>query len=223
MDSPSLTWVAGGSGLIGRELLTQLAFAKRPALALVRRPLAGLPASALRREAVVDLQALPRDLPVPGQVFIALGTTMAQAGSQDAFRAVDFDAVLAVARAAKAAGATHCAVVSALGANASSTVFYNKVKGEAEDALTALGFERLVIARPSLLDGERVSLGQPHRSGEDWTLRLTRPIAGLIPARWRPITPQRVARAMRLALDQPGSAVQVLESRAMQTYSPAKP
>jgi uncharacterized protein YbjT (DUF2867 family) len=215
MTSPDLTWVAGGSGLIGRELLAQLQ--DEPVLALVRRPLAGLPASPSRREMLVDLHALPAALPAPRRVFIALGTTMAQAGSQAAFRAVDFDAVLAVARAALAAGATRCAVVSALGADAGSKVFYNRVKGEAEDALIALGFERLVIARPSLLDGERAGLAQPHRSGEAWTLRLTRPIAGLIPKTWRPITPDRVARAMRLALDQPGAAVQVLESGVMQT------
>jgi uncharacterized protein YbjT (DUF2867 family) len=215
MTSPDLTWVAGGSGLVGRELLRQLA--GTPVLALVRRPLKGLPADARREERVVDLQALHAGLPAPRRVFIALGTTMAQAGSQAAFRAVDFDAVLAVARAARAHGATRCAVVSALGADARSGVFYNRVKGEAEAALATLGFERLVIARPSLLDGQREALGQPHRAGEAWSLRLARPLAPLIPKAWRPIAADRVARAMRLALDQPGPAVQVLESGAMQS------
>lgn len=215
MTSADLTWVAGGSGLVGRELLQQLA--ATPVLALVRRPLTGLPADAQRREQLVDLLHLPTDLPAPRRVFIALGTTMAQAGSQAAFRAVDFDAVLAVARAARMAGATRCGVVSALGADARSGVFYNRVKGEAEQALMALGFERLVIARPSLLDGHREALGQPHRSGEAWSLRLARPLAPLIPRAWRPIAADRVARALRLALDQPGPAVQVLESGAMQT------
>jgi uncharacterized protein YbjT (DUF2867 family) len=156
-------------------------------------------------------------LPAPQRAFIALGTTMAQAGSQAAFRAADFEAVVTVARAARERGATHCGLVSAMGARAGSVVFYNRVKGEAEDALMALGFERLVIARPSLLDGDRESLDQPHRGGEAWTLRLVRPIAGLIPRRWRPISPQRVARALRLALDQPGPAVQVLESVDLQS------
>jgi uncharacterized protein YbjT (DUF2867 family) len=215
MTTRDLTWVAGGSGLVGRELLKQLA--GTPVLALVRRPLSGLPPDERRHERVVDLQALHADLPTPRRVFIALGTTMAQAGSQAAFRAVDFDAVLAVARAARARGATHCGVVSALGADAGSGVFYNRIKGEAEAALAAVGFERLVIARPSLLDGAREALGQPHRAGEAWSLRLARPLAPLIPKAWRPIGADRVARALRLALDQPGPAVQVLESGAMQT------
>jgi uncharacterized protein YbjT (DUF2867 family) len=214
MNDEAFTWVAGGSGLVGRELLAQLSDV--PVLALVRRPLHGATPSTRRREAVVDLRALPTELPAPGRLFIALGTTLAQAGSREAFRAVDFDTVVAVARAARERGATHCGLVSALGADARSSVFYNRVKGEAEDALAAMGFERLVIARPSLLDGHRESLGQPRRSGEAWTLRLLRPVAGLIPAAWRPIAPDRVARALRLALAQAGPTVQVLESGAMQ-------
>jgi len=214
-DNARLTWIAGGSGLIGRELLAQLR--DEPVLALVRRPVSDLAASLQRREAIVDLRALPHDLPAPCRVFIAVGTTMAQAGSREAFRAVDFDAVLAVARAAHERGATHCGIVSALGADARSGVFYNRVKGEAEAVLTALGFERLVIARPSLLDGHRESLNQPLRSGEAWTLRLVRPVAGLISKAWRPIAADRVARALRLALDQPGPALRVLQSAEMQT------
>lgn len=209
----NLIWLAGATGLVGRALQNELA--GRPLLALLRRPASDVPAT---HAAVVDY-ARPESfaaLPAPGRLFIALGTTMAQAGSQAAFRAVDFEAVLAVARAARQAGATHCALVSALGADPRAKVFYNRVKGEAEAALIALGFERLVIARPSLLDGERERLAQPARPGEAWSLRLTRPIAGLIPARWRPISADRVARALVFALDQPGPAVQVLESSDLQ-------
>jgi len=201
------TWIAGATGLEGRALRAELP----EAVALARRPQPGA--------AVVDYSRPDSfvALPAPQRVFIALGTTMAQAGSQAAFRAVDFDAVVAVARAARERGATHCGLVSALGASMHSAVFYNRVKGEAEGALIALGFERLVIARPSLLDGHREALDQPRRNGEAWTLRLVRPVAGLIPKPWRPIAPERVARALRLALDQPGPAVQVLESGDLQT------
>ena len=200
------TWIAGATGLVGRALRAELP----GALPLVRRAEPGA--------AVVDYTrpASFAALPAPGRVFIALGTTMAQAGSEAAFRAADFDAVVTVAQAARDAGATHCAVVSALAADPASRVFYNRVKGEAEQALIALGFERLVIARPSLLDGAREQTGQPTRTGEAWALRLARPLAGLIPLQWRPITVERVARAMVRALDAPGPAVQVVESAALQ-------
>lgn len=218
--SAPLIWLAGASGLVGRALLRELGQQRGqerpvpPVLALLRRPDPSLPA----QTALVDYvqPASFAALPSPSQVFIALGTTIAQAGSQAAFRAVDFDAVLTVARAARLAGARRCAVVSALGADPRSSVFYNRVKGEAEAALVALGFERLVIARPSLLNGERASLGQPARRGEQWALRLMRPVTGLIPPAWRPITPERVASGLRLALAQEGAAVQVLESAALQ-------
>jgi len=76
---------------------------------------------------------------------------------------VDFDANLAVARAAISAGARRAGLVSAMGASAKSGIFYSRTKGELEDALVALAFEGLVIARPSMLAGDRGSLGQPVR------------------------------------------------------------
>jgi uncharacterized protein YbjT (DUF2867 family) len=143
----------------------------------------------------VDFKALPA-LPRAGEAFVALGTTIKVAGSQQAFRAVDFDAVLAVARAAKAAGATRLGVVSAMGANPRSKVFYNRVKGEMEEALSALGFDTLVIARPSFLAGDRESLGQPVRSGEGLALNVSRWLAPLIPDNYRSIDARCVARAL---------------------------
>jgi hypothetical protein len=111
---------------------------------------------------VVDFAALP---PLD-EVYLALGTTIKAAGSQSAFRAVDFDANLAVARAALATGARRAGLVSAMGADAKSRVFYNRVKGEIEEALAQFPFDGLIIARPSLLTGDREALGQPKRPAE---------------------------------------------------------
>lgn len=211
------TLLAGATGLIGRELLVQLSAQGQPLLLLTRRALpAGLRAPTAMVQQVSSL-AQPGALPPLNAALVALGTTMAQAGSEQAFRAVDLEAVVAVARAARMAGATRLAVVSALGANAQSAVFYNRVKGEAEAALAKLGFELLVIARPSLLAGQRETLGQPPRPGEVWTLRLTRPLLPLIPARWRPIQASVVARAMLRALAEPNAkGVRVIESGELQ-------
>jgi uncharacterized protein YbjT (DUF2867 family) len=208
--------VVGASGLVGRELLRQLsAPASRTTRvhALVRRALE--PAIDGVQVHVVDFVHLP-SLPAVDDLYCALGTTIKVAGSEAAFRAVDYDAVVDSARAAQAAGVRRMAVVSALGADARSRVFYNRVKGEMEAALQALRFERLVIARPSLLAGAREALGQAPRRAEQLTLRLLRPIGSLLPASVRPIEAAVVARAMIVALNADGAAAHVIESGALQ-------
>lgn len=187
--------LAGASGLVGRELLQDLLRDDRVTAvhALVRRQLAQQHPKL--RQHVVDFSALTA-LPAIDEAYVALGTTIKVAGSQEAFRAVDFDAVLAVARAAKAAGATRLGVVSAMGADANSRVFYSRVKGEMEQALAAVGFATLVIARPSLLVGDRHAVGQPVRRGEELGLQVSRWIGFAIPANYRPIEARRVARAL---------------------------
>jgi uncharacterized protein YbjT (DUF2867 family) len=213
MSSLRSALLAGATGLVGREVARQWP-APRPLHLLVRRP--AVTDQPHKRVHVVDFAALP-PLPAADAAICCLGTTIKVAGSREAFRAVDHDAVLAFARAAQRAGVRRFAVVSALGADAASSTFYSRVKGETEAELGRLGFARLVIARPSLLSGDRAALGQPLRRGERLTLALTRPLASLIPAAWRPIAASSVARALLFALAQDGPAVQVLSSAEMQT------
>ena len=209
--------LAGSTGLVGRALQAQaLAWPGLQALhLLLRRPPPAAPADPRMHPRVVDFRALPALPPADG-ALCALGTTIKAAGSQAAFRAVDFDAVLAFARAAQLAGVTRLGVVSALGADARSGVFYNRVKGEAEAALRALGFEVLVIARPSLLLGDRAALGQPPRPGERLGQLLVAPLAPLIPPAWRPIRADVVARALLRTLAEAPAGVKVLESSRLQ-------
>jgi uncharacterized protein YbjT (DUF2867 family) len=163
----------------------------------------------------VDFAALAA-LPPVDEAYLALGTTIKVAGSQSAFRAVDFDANLAVACAAQVAGAKRLGLVSAMGADVNSKIFYHRVKGELEDALAGLGFEGLVIARPSFLAGDREKLGQPVRAGEKIALRVTRALKPLIPANLRAIQASDVAAALLRAVPT-AKGQQVLLSGAMQT------
>jgi uncharacterized protein YbjT (DUF2867 family) len=208
--TPRTALLAGSTGLVGQALLPLLLASPRYAQvhALLRRD--ALAARPKLKAQVVDFQALPQ-LPPVDDVFIALGTTIKVAGSQAAFRQVDFDAVVNTARAARAAGATRLAVVSALGANAQSGVFYNRVKGEMQAAVAALGYDSVVVVQPSLLVGDRTSLGQPVRAGEIWGARLL----GWLPKSVRPIAASQVARAMLKALAAAPPGVTLLRSGAL--------
>ncbi|WP_204377126.1 NAD-dependent epimerase [Aquitalea pelogenes] len=125
-----------------------------------------------------------------------MGTTIKVAGSKAAFRAVDLEANLAVAKAAMQAGTTRIGIVSAVGASSSSPVFYNRVKGELEDALRSLALHALLIAQPSILLGNRAALKQPFRLGERLAILIARLISPLLPGRYRPVNAADVARAL---------------------------
>jgi uncharacterized protein YbjT (DUF2867 family) len=187
--------VAGASGLVGREILQGLLADSSVAAVhvLARRPLEHQHPKLTTH--IVDFTALPV-LPFVDEAYLALGTTIKVAGSQSAFRAVDFEANYAVARAAKAAGARRVGLVSAMGADAKSQVFYNRVKGELESALAAMGFKGLVVARPSFLAGDREALGQPERGGEKLALQVSHWLGPVIPSNYRSIAAKDVARAL---------------------------
>jgi len=109
------------------------------------------------------------------------------------------------------------AVVSALGADADSRVFYNRVKGEMQTAIAQLGYESVVIAQPSLLLGDRAALGQPARTGEIWAARLIAPLGWIVPKGVRPISARAVASALLTATLDAKPGVRILKSGAMQT------
>lgn len=151
--------LAGASGLIGQAVAAKLA---GPAIQLItRRKLDGNAA-----QIVASPEGWPGyiDAAKPSIAISTLGTTIRQAGSQAAFRAVDYDLVVSVARAAKEAGAKQFIMVSSVGASAKASNFYLKTKGEAEDAVRAMGFDRVDVLRPGLLRGDRQGQTRPVES-----------------------------------------------------------
>jgi len=187
--------IAGASGMVGKEILAGLLADDTVAVvyALGRKALT-LSHPKLEMH-VVNFASLPV-LPQADEVYLALGTTIKVAGSQEAFRALDYDANLAVAWAAQVAGVKKLGLVSAMGADAKSSVFYNRVKGELENALEKIPFEGMVFARPSLLVGDREVLGQPERRGEKLGLAVSKLLGFLIPANYQPIAATAVAKAL---------------------------
>ena len=204
-DHARVAMVAGATGLVGREILAALLADKSvKTVHSVGRRKIDLKHPKLVQH-VVDFANL-KDLPPVDDVLIALGTTIKVAGSQAAFRAVDFEAVVALARAARVRGAIHLGVVSAMGASAKSPIFYNQVKGEMEEAVSALGYASVSIAQPSMLAGDRASLDQPLRSGERLALSVTRWLKPLIPANYQSVQANDVAAGLLHAVraGQPG-------------------
>ena len=194
-----LAWIAGGSGLIGRQLLTLIApRTDLRGLALLRKPLA--PTIVGIEQQLVDFSHLQvtesASLGSLAIAFSCLGTTAAVAGSPEAFRRIDHDMVVAFATLARKAGAGCLVHVSAAGASVQSRVFYSRVKAETEAALEALGFASFVIVRPSLLLGDRRALNQPRRPAEAFSQRLGPLISPWLPLSLRPVSAFQVARSM---------------------------
>lgn len=198
--------VVGATGLVGAETVRQLAAddtVKRVVVAARRIP-DGLPAKVEAH--VVDFDRLNEHetLFAVDQIFCALGTTIKQAGSQAAFRKVDFEYPLTIARLGLKNGARHFLLVSALGANPESGIFYNRVKGELEDQLRSLGYRAVTIVRPSLLIGARREFRLLERIGAV--------IGEVVPGRYRPVHAEAVARSLVTAarIDAPG--LHIIES-----------
>src|SRR5713226_2465962 len=187
--------VAGGTGLVGTELLTLLDEENRYArvTSIVRREMV---AAGRIENRIVSFDHLDRnELPEVDDAYCCLGTTRRVAGSDDAFRKADFDYVLAYARAAHRAGAVRFLIVSAMGAKVESRFLYTRVKGQVEAAVSTLGFQVVGIARPSFLIGRRAKA----RGGETAALILSRAITPIMVGplrRFRPIEARTVAAGL---------------------------
>ena len=207
--------VVGATGLVGREILARLLADKTyTAVHCVgrRAPLQNHPKLVVHlTDSLSAFSAPPVD-----DVFIALGTTIKVAGSQQAFRAVDYDAVLAVSASARNVGARRLGIVSAMGADIKSTVFYNRVKGEMEIAISRLAYDTTVFARPSILAGDRGALAQARRPGEQLALAAMTLFKPLIPRNYRAISATDVAGALIGAVSAGRPGTRVMLSGQMQ-------
>lgn len=224
---PVRVLLAGATGLVGQQALRQLLADPMvgEVRALVRRALT--PAQLLGgvgrseqadlvgadmaklRICVADFDHLAdhADWFAVDWVCCALGTTIKQAGSQVAFRRVDFDYPLQIARLAQAQGASRLMLVSTVGAHARSRVFYSRVKGELEDAIRALGLPHVSVAQPSLLAGDRAEF----RLGE----RLALALACLMPPAYKPVQAAKVAAGLLASARQGQAGWHVLNNTAL--------
>jgi len=210
--------VLGATGLVGGhclELLLRDGEWSRVTV-LARRALRRVHPRLAERVADFDRLDEHADAFEVDDVFCCLGTTIKQAGSQEAFRRVDHDYVLRSAQLAHERGARRFLLVSALGADAGSRVFYNRVKGEAERDVLALAFEGVALLRPSLLLGRR----SEHRAGEAFAQMAAPIVSPLLvgPLRkYRAIPAAAVARAMVRLAKERVTGVRVVENDEIAT------
>ena len=205
--------ILGATGQVGQALL-ELAL-RHPGISRVaaptRRP---LPPNAKLDNPLVDFEKLPEDAAwwKADLALCALGTTLRQAKSRAGFYRVDHDYTLAAAGLARRAGTPAFGLVSSLGADASSRLFYLRAKGETEQALSASGFASLTLARPSLL------IGGPRSNGrflESTGLFLGKHLASLLPRRYRAVTTLQVAQALLERGLQAPTGVNIIESEQL--------
>ena len=198
--------LTGATGLVGGHLLRMLLNAPdiKSIAAPTRRPLSDISGVFNPHDPQLT-DALAQVVDPVDIVFCCLGTTRREAGSKEAFVHADYMLVIDTALVGKKLGAQHMLVVSAMGANAHSPFFYNRVKGEMEEALIAQEWPRLTIARPSMLVGER----EKKRAGET----LLAPLFSLLPGNLKSIDARDVASALLAeALSPAQEGVRILSS-----------
>lgn len=183
----------GATGLVGRHVL-ELALADTRISVVIAPTRRSIPAHPGLLAPLVDFEQLPGDAPWwhADAMICALGTTMKKAGSRETFRRIDHEYPLAAARLALRHGVGSFVLNSAMGANPDSRFFYNRVKGELESDLRALGFASLTFVRPGLISGQRDEFRLGERTAEV-VLKATAP---LLPRRWRTNPARNIAAAM---------------------------
>lgn len=206
--------VIGSTGLIGKHFLKSLGPEDYESVtAITRRSIQGLENKTFIKQAIYDfsdLSMMRKDLKVDTLVC-ALGTTIKTAGSQEVFMQVDHDIPLEIAEIAKEEGCQQMILISSVGANADSSVFYSKVKGQLEAGLTELGFKSLYILRPSLLLGDR----DESRPGESMGKIFMAPLSRMIPWKYRPIHADTVAGAIHRTISNAQAGTHILEGEPL--------
>lgn len=182
--SPVRIGLVGATGLIGRRLIEVSSAGEEARIVGIARREMTMPKGARVEMFVAEPAKWGEVLAAvrPPSLICALGTTWKKAGRDEAaFRAVDYDLVLATAKAAREAGIANLVLISSAGADASSKNFYLRVKGETEQELSKVGFKRLDILRPGLLRGRREDDMRPMEA----LARVASPLIDpLIPEKW---------------------------------------
>lgn len=204
--------VIGASGLVGTALITQLICDNfyTEIRILVRKKIDFT--NSKIKQIIFDFEKPLTELVNANDIYCCLGTTIGKAGSKEAFKKVDYHFPLETAKTALQNGAEKFALVSSIGANKKSSIFYTRVKGEIEDALMKLKYPALYIFRPSMLLGKR----KEYRFGEHAGKSIMTAFSFLIPEKYKGVHAEKVAAAMILYMKSDKMGVLIVESDVIQ-------
>ncbi len=211
--------IAGASGLTGSCLLSLLLEDRRYKLVIVltRKPLNKTHPKLI--ELIVDFDHLEESCNEirADHIFCCLGTTMKKAGSREAFRKVDCEYPLYLARITKQLGASHFLLVSALGADKNSSIFYSRTKGEIEENVADLKFSSYYIFRPSLILGKR----SERRIGEELSKFIVRALQFVMIGplkKYRSVQAESIAGAMVFYAKVQDPGMKIIESEEILSF-----
>ncbi|MGA3187957.1 MAG: oxidoreductase [Bryobacteraceae bacterium] len=192
--STNVAFIAGASGLVGQECLNHLLKRYESVTSLVRNPSGRLHPRLIERR--IDFNRLDTiEIPPGAHIYSALGTTIKKAGSEAAFRRVDFDYPKMLASRAAAAGGVKFMLVSSVGSDKGSRNFYLRVKGELEEVIAGMPLEAALFFRPSVLIGEREESRPAEAIGAGIARAISFALLGPL-RKYRPIPAGTVAEAM---------------------------
>lgn len=200
--------ILGAGGLVGNHLVKFLLADSRygKVVVLLRKKIDLIHVKL--QQHIFDFDNPDKNLLVADEMFCCLGTTIKSAGSKAAFYKVDHDYVINIAEQGFLNGIKKFAIVSSMGANEKSGVFYNSTKGKTENDLKKIGFEQLIILRPSLLLGHRSEF----RFGETVAKLLLVNLSFIIPKKYRPIKGSQVAQALISSMNANEKGIHIIES-----------
>jgi uncharacterized protein YbjT (DUF2867 family) len=216
-NKPKAALLVGASGLVGGHCLQFLL--KEPSYArvtvLVRKALNINHEKLIQHIIDFDEVTTLGKLFAVDDVFCCLGTTIRKAGTQEAFRKVDFDYPIKIAALTQHCGANKFLLVSSLGADPHSRIFYNRVKGELEEAIQKISFKAFHVFRPSLLLGDRKEIRTGKKIGAFAMMALKNVMIGRL-KKYRAVQARDVAKVMVGAAQMNLTGMNIFESERIQ-------
>ncbi|MBI89523.1 MAG: nucleoside-diphosphate sugar epimerase [Candidatus Marinimicrobia bacterium] len=216
--------VVGSTGLVGKHLVKEMSASGRfnSIIALVRKKQFDHVAGVEEKITIFSDNESLEKLKTVDHVFCCLGTTIKKAGSKKTFKVVDLEIPFQLAKWAEKRKVKSFSIITSMGANPNSKIFYNRIKGRVEKEISKLSIPKIHIFRPSLILGKRDEFRLGELCGKSIFKILSPLLIGSL-ARFKAIHARDIARGMLLHLSDPREGVKIIESNSILLKNGANP